>query len=81
MVREADSLSVWGKFVLRDFERIIRAIALGSIPNRFFTHFLVVLAILQGASMISRGIRYFHGKVRWYTTVQMTLRVISIEFS
>ena len=37
MVREADSLSVWGKFVLRDFERIIRAIALGSIPNRFFT--------------------------------------------
>ena len=37
MIREADSLSVWGRIVLKDFERIIRAIALGSIPNRFFT--------------------------------------------
>ena len=37
MLRELDSLSYWGKLILKDFERVIRAIAHGNIPNKFFT--------------------------------------------
>ena len=37
-VREAESLAIWARLILKDFERVIQAIAHGSIPNKFFTN-------------------------------------------